>query len=202
MRSKNPKLKADILEYINIFYRKNSRTPTSYEIGAYLNVSNVTAYRYLVEMNEDGMLKYNNGVISTDVIDKCSMGEFSAPVVGSVTCGDPTAEEENIEEYIKLPESIFGKGDFYVLRAKGDSMVDAGINEGDLVVVEKTINCIPGNIVVALDDSNENTLKRFDGFKNGKPILSYMNENVYPGKTVDVESFSCQGIARHIIKSI
>ena len=202
MRSKNPKLKADILEYINTFYRKNSRTPTSYEIGAYLNVSNVTAYRYLVEMNEDGMLKYNNGIISTDVIDKCSDSAFSAPVVGSVTCGDPTAEEENIEEYIKLPESIFGKGDFYVLRAKGDSMVDAGINEGDLVVVEKTINCIPGNIVVALDDSNENTLKRFDGFKNGKPILSYMNEKVYPGKTVDVESFSCQGIARHIIKSI
>lgn len=137
MRSKSPKLKADILEYINAFYRKNGRTPTFYEIGAYLNVSNVTAYRYLVEMNKDGMLLYNNGIISTDVIGKCSKGMSSAPVVGSVTCGDPTAEEENIEEYVNLPVSVFGKGNFYILRAKGDSMVDAGIEPGDLIVIDK-----------------------------------------------------------------
>lgn len=202
MRSKSPKLKADILEYINAFYRKNGRTPTSYEIGAYLNVSNVTAYRYLVEMNEDGMLQYNNGIISTDVIGKCSNGMSSAPVVGSVTCGDPTAEEENIEEYVNLPESVFGKGNFYILRAKGDSMVDAGIEPGDLIVIDKDARPVEGSVVVALSEDNENTLKRFDGFEDGKAVLSYMNEANYPGKRILVDFFSCQGVAKHIIKSI
>lgn len=202
MKSRSSDLKEKILLFINDFYRANSRTPSFFEIGEYFSINKATAYRYIVEMNKDGMLQYNNGIISTDVIGKCSNGMSSAPVVGSVTCGDPTAEEENIEEYVNLPVSVFGKGNFYILRAKGDSMVDAGIEPGDLIVIDKDARPVEGSVVVALSEDNENTLKRFDGFEDGKAILSYMNEANYPGKRILVDFFSCQGVAKHIIKSI
>lgn len=76
---------------------------------------------------------------------------IAAPLVGSIYFGSPEEEEENVEEYVSLPVSLFGKGDFYILRAKGDSMVDAGIAEGDLLVIERNCPASEGDIVVALD---------------------------------------------------
>ena len=134
---------------------------------------------------------------------KCNTNRFSAPLVGSVLCGDPTAEEEYIEEYVSLPESIFGSGEFFLLRARGDSMTDAGIEEDDLVLIEKTPVAKEGDIVVALDEDNRNTLKRFGGYdKRGNAILEYMNESIYPGKTILVNGLTVQGVARHVIKSL
>ena len=76
-----------------------------------------------------------------------------------------------IEEYVNLPTNLFGKGDFYILRAKGDSMEDAGISEGDLVVILKQPTAEVGDIVVALDDQNQNTLKRFGGFDDNHTLI-------------------------------
>ena len=99
---------------------------------------------------------------------------------------------------------MFGKGDFYILRAKGDSMVDAGIDEDDLLVIERNCPALEGNIVVALDEDNQNTLKRYAGYDedSGYYILEYENEARYPGKTIKVRSFQVQGVARHVIKSL
>lgn len=82
---------------------------------------------------------------------------ISAPLVGSIQCGSPEEEEEFVEEYVSLPVSLFGKGDFYILRAKGDSMVDAGIEEDDLIVIERNCPAKKEDIVVALDPDNQNT---------------------------------------------
>ena len=84
----------------------------------------------------------------------------SAPLVGSIRCGNPEDEEESIEEYVSLPVSMFGKGDFYILRAKGDSMVDAAICDGDYVVVREQNSAVNGDIVAALLD-DEATVKTF-----------------------------------------
>ena len=82
-------------------------------------------------------------------------------------------------------------------------MEDAGIAEGDLVVILKQPTADVGDIIVALDDQNQNTLKRFGGFDdNGKTILEYMNEEVYPGKTILVNELTVQGVAKHVIKSL
>jgi repressor LexA len=82
-------------------------------------------------------------------------------------------------------------------------MEDAGISEGDLVVILKQPTAEVGDIVVALDDQNQNTLKRFGGFDdNHRVILEYMNEDVYPGKTILVKELMVQGIAKHVIKSL
>ena len=92
------------------------------DIAKAVGIAKTTAYRYLVDMNERGMISYDGHTIETPQINRCTSGYFSAPIVGSIRCGDPEAEEEFVEEYVSLPESVFGKGEFYLLRAAGDSM--------------------------------------------------------------------------------
>ena len=148
------------------------------------------------------MLEYNGGIKSSPQMAKCRTGYISVPVVGSIRCGDPETEEEQVEEYVSLPESIFGKGKFYLVRAKGDSMVDAGIDDGDLVLIELRHEASEGDIVVALDTEGENTLKRYEGKAKDGYLLAFMNEAQYPGKTLKVKSFVVQGVARHVIKTL
>ena len=83
-------------------------------------------------------------------------------------------------------------------------MEDAGISEGDLVLIKKQSECRQGDIVVALDGEKENTLKIYAGIdrKNRRAVLRYANEKVYPGKTIEVEELSVQGVAKYVIKAL
>ena len=98
------------------------------------------------------MIEYDGQEIRTNVTRKYSGEQTQTPIVGSIPCGSPQYEEENIEEYVSLPTAIFGKGDFFILRASGQSMIEAGIDDGDLVVVKKQVEANEGDIVVALVD--------------------------------------------------
>lgn len=202
MRSKNPELMRKIREFVDQYYRENRTTPSTQTVGDAVGVTKQTAYRYLLEMSEQGILEYSGGIKSSPQMAKCKTGYISVPVVGSIRCGDPETEEEQVEEYVSLPESIFGKGRFYLVRAKGDSMVDAGIEDGDLVLVELCHEASEGDIVVALDSDGENTLKRYAGKDRDGYLLAYMNEASYPGKVIKVKSFVVQGVARHVIKTL
>ena len=202
MRSKNPELMRRIKDFVDRYYRENRTTPSTQTVGDAVGVTKQTAYRYLLEMAEKGILAYDGGIRSSPQIEKCRTGYISVPVVGSIRCGDPETEEEEVEDYVSLPESVFGKGKFYLVRAKGDSMADAGIGEGDLVLVELCHEANVGDIVVALDPDGENTLKRFAGKGRDGYVLAYMNEARYPGKVITVRSFAVQGIARHVIKTL
>ncbi|MBQ1422673.1 MAG: repressor LexA, partial [Firmicutes bacterium] len=135
---------------------------------------------------------------------KTQTGYFSAPLVGSIRCGDPETEEAQVEMYVSLPEALFGKGEFYLLRAVGDSMEDENISDGDLVLIKKQPDCEVGDIVVALDENNENTLKVYGGIdkRSKKVILKYANEKVYPGKRILVNELVVQGVAKHVIKEL
>lgn len=204
MRSKNPELMNAIKEFVNKYYREHHSSPSTQTISDAVGVTRNTVHRYLVEMDERGILAYNKTVQSSEQISKCKTGYFSAPLVGSISCGNPETEEEMVEEYISLPESIFGKGVFYLLRAKGDSMVDAGIEEEDLLVIERNCKASVGDIVVALDPENQNTLKRYAGYDADEDcyLLAYENEAKYPGEVIKVRSFHVQGVARHVIKAL
>ncbi len=198
----NKDTKDKIINYVNDFYRCEHHTPSVREIAAGLGIGKSTVHNYLVAMNELKEIVYDGKSIETDVILKCnSLSKISAPILGSIGCGDPTTEEENIEEYVNLPESIFGKGDFYILHAYGDSMLDAGIEPGVLVVVDKKAQPKKNDIVVVLNADSENTLKQYKGKKNGKYVFAYMNKEKYPGETIELDSFVCQGVAKHMIKS-
>ncbi len=203
MRSKSMDFKNRICKVVNDWKRNTGRTPSLKEIGDELGVNKSTIYRYLVEMDEEGLLSYDGNTIDTKELNFRTMNTARAVIVGSIPCGEAQSEEEYVEEYVNLPTNLFGKGDFYILRTKGDSMEDAGISEGDLVVILKQPTAEVGDIVVALDDQNQNTLKRFAGFdENNKAVLAYMNEAVYPGKIILVKELMVQGVAKYVIKSL
>ena len=169
-----------------------------------VGVPKTTVNRYLQDLSERGLLEYNRGILSAPESAKMKTAYVSAPLVGSIQCGCPEEEQEFVEEYVSLPVSMFGKGDFYILRAKGDSMVDAGIEEDDLLVIERNCPASEGDIVVALDQDSQNTLKRFAGYDEEEDcyLLAYQNEEKYPGEVIKVKSFKVQGVARHVIKSL
>lgn len=204
MRTKNPELMNEISAYVDSYYRANHFSPSLSEIAKGVDVAKTTVYRYLVEMNERGLISYDGHTIESTKIDKCVTGYFSAPIVGSVRCGDPEAEEEHVEEYVSLPESIFGKGEFYILRATGDSMIDVGINDGDLIVIRKQETACVGDVVVALDENNENTLKTFAGIDKVShcAILKYQNKKKYRNKEIRVKQLVVQGVAKNVIRSL
>ena len=83
-------------------------------------------------------------------------------------------------------------------------MVDEGIEDGDLVLIKKQTECEPGDIVVALDENSENTLKVYGGIdkRSRKAILEYANEEAYPGKRILVRKLVLQGVAKHVIKEL
>lgn len=121
------------------------------------------------------------------------------PLLGRVACGLPRYAEENIEEYVRMPEALIGSGEFFLLRAVGDSMVGAGINEGDLVLVKRQNTAEKGQIVVALV-GEEATLKRFYP-EAGKKHVRLHPENPAM-KDIIVPNCEIQGVAVKIIKDL
>lgn len=199
MRHKSDELMKQIFEFVEQFTIENLRSPSTTEIAKAVKVAQSTAYKYLVAMREKGMLSYQDGIISTKKTRNLIFNQSAAAIVGSVSCGLPQLEEENIEEYIPLPASLIGKGEFYVVHANGESMIGTGIDDNDLVIVRKQTEASYGDLVIALVD-NENTLKRylFDKKKN-RPYLHPENpdfEDIYPA------SLSIQGVAVHVIKRL
>lgn len=204
MRTKDQGTLDKILKFVNKYYQENRVAPTISEVAAGVGVARSTTHRYIQELSDRDLLDYGRGILSAPESAKMKTAYIAAPLVGSIYCGSPEEEEENVEEYVSLPVSLFGKGDFYILRAKGDSMVDAGIAEGNLLVIERNCPASEGDIVVALDPENQNTLKRFAGYDEDSEsyLLAYENEKKYPGKVIRVKSFKVQGVARHVIKSL
>lgn len=199
MRSKSIELMNEIKKYIEEYYLQYRQSPSTTKIAEAVGIARGTAYKYLVEMSERNMIEYDGQEISTEVIRKYNKEQTQTPIVGSVPCGSPQYEEENIEEYVSLPTAIFGKGDFFILRASGQSMIGAGIDDGDLVVVRKQVEANEGDIVVALVD-NQNTLKRYYRDNANKKIILHPENKTM--KDIIVEDCYIQGVACHIIKKI
>ncbi|MCI8783368.1 MAG: repressor LexA [Dorea sp.] len=199
MRSKSRELMKAICQYAEQYYLQTGISPSTTKIADAVGVSRGTAYKYLVAMNDNGMIEYDGKNIQTDVTRKLNTETSQTAIVGSVPCGSLQYEEENIEEYISLPTAIFGKGDFYILHASGNSMIDAGIDDGDLVVIRKQNYARDGDIVVALVE-NQNTLKTFYRDEQSRKIILHPENKSMDDIVVD--DCYIQGIACHVIKAL
>ena len=201
MRTKNPKKAKAILEYVDTFFEENLRTPSIREIEAGTGISRPMVQRYLVDMDEKGVIKYKGSNIITEFIEQLtSQNTVRLPISGAITCGEPQTENELNDCFIEFPTSLLGKGEYFVLLADGESMTDAGIDDGDFVIVRKTNTADYGKIIVALDSDNRNTLKRLE-FDNEKkrPYLQPENKkykDIYPAE------LSIQGVAEKVIKNL
>ena len=175
MRRQDESKKSVILDFIDEYYNEYNEIPAVRTIAEGTGIALATVHRYLLSLKESGELEYNGRKsISTKRIDLESH-HASAPVLGYVRCGEGEEETEEVIEYIRLPESLVGTGEFFVLIAKGDSMIDAGVNEGDYVVIRKQNTASDGDYVVALYEGLNN-LKELV-VDNGRYILSSCNED-------------------------
>ena len=157
--SKYDSRKQLVLDYVNKYYDDFNCTPSVRDIAAGTGIPSATVQRYLVALKDAEVLEYN-GRRSVKTERMAKEANINAlPVIGYVACGPGEEEQEEIIEYIRLPESMTGKGEFFALIAKGESMIDAGINPGDYVIVRKQNTANNGDIIVALYNGLNNLKK-------------------------------------------
>lgn len=101
------------------------------------------------------------------------------PLVGEVAAGTDVLAQENVEEVLPVPADLTGDGDLFMLRVRGDSMIDAGILDGDFVIVRSQTEARPGEIVVAGIPGEEATVKTYDR-KDGQVVLLPSNQRLQP----------------------
>lgn len=196
MRTLNKSTLEATKDYIVSYQKEHGISPSYRNIMHKLRFSSLSmVQKYVLALEKDGKIERTVvGNIQTPIKLK-KQGVTMAPLVGDIACGDPTEEESNIQESIELPNAIFGGGDLFMLHAKGESMIGAGIEEGDLLVIRKQDTADDGDIVVALTDG-KNTLKRIF-HKRGQVILHPENP-----KLKDIVANDCvvQGVLISCIK--
>jgi repressor LexA len=184
------KRQREIFDYIRRYLRKYGYPPTVREIGNALGLhSPSTVHAHLAKLEQIGMLRRDptkpRAIELMVGKARRALKGPGIPVVGNVAAGEPILAEENIEDYYEVPSVIGGEGDDYILKVRGDSMKDAGILEGDFVVVRPTDEAANGEIVVALL-GDEATVKRFYRERNAIR-LEPENEAHEPIRTQDAE---------------
>lgn len=201
MRSKSTELMKRIIDYIDLRYTEDNMVPSMQEIADECNTCKSVISDYIKDMVEKGLLEKPQGArtIITPTMKKMHKGQIEVPVVGDIACGGPMLAEQNIDSILTLPRELTGTGSFYMLYANGDSMVDAGIEDGDLVLVKLTHDVKDGDIVVALVD-NENTLKRIYKDKENNKVILHPENKKY--KDIILDEVNIQGVATRVIKQL
>jgi repressor LexA len=162
-----------ILEYLREYIEQHGYPPTVREIGEAVGLrSPSTVHAHLAQLERAGLLRRDpTKPRALELADR--RREEAArepdvrrlPLVGQIAAGGPLLAEENVEDYLAVPEPLSKGGEEFLLRVKGDSMINAGILDGDIVVVERRQDARNGEIVVALagqdEGADEATVKRF-----------------------------------------
>jgi len=203
MQQRKQKNLEAIVEFIDNYRMGTGLAPSMTEIAKGVGLTQGTVSKYVAYMRQQGIVDYDGGIrgIRTKKGTAFAALYANVPVVGEIACGSPIYAEENIREYVQLPESVFGHGDFFLLRARGESMTEAGIDDGDLVLVRKQDTAEYNQIVAALIGEDA-TLKRYRPQEDGSIVLH--PENVYMRDIVidaaDAGSVYIQGVVTKIIK--
>lgn len=206
MRAQNDERKMEVYRYVTGFIKERGACPTTLQIGEALGMAKSTVSKYMNRLMDDGLLeKY--GRYQTIIPDSIELpGEYTLmPVVGTISCGQPILAIEDVEEYIPINIGNLGFGEYFGLIARGDSMIDAGICDGDTVYVRKQNTAIDGEIVVAMvedefSDGWSATLKRFyRDMKNGRYILHPENPTL---EDIIVEKVHVVGVAVRVLKNL
>lgn len=164
-----------VMDYIRKFSEENGYTPSVREIGKECGIkSTATVYSYLQKLQDKGYLNKANNKKRSLTLTRSS--GVNIPLIGTVTAGQPIFAYENYEDYYTFPAGEFKGDDLFMLRVEGTSMIDAGIMNGDKIIVRKQENAENGEIVVALVEDSA-TVKRFYR-RDGKIVLHPENESL------------------------
>ena len=164
-----------VMDYIRKFSEENGYTPSVREIGKECGIkSTATVYSYLQKLQDKGYLNKASNKKRSVTLTRSS--GVNIPLIGTVTAGQPIFAYENYEDYYTFPAGEFKGEDLFMLRVEGTSMIDAGIYNGDKIIVRKQETAENGEIVVALVEDSA-TVKRFYR-RDGKIILHPENESL------------------------
>ena len=198
MLQKSPELMQEIIDFVDRFYTRHRRSHSCREIEAGTTLKRSSVHNYLVAMDEKGMIEYNGQTILTPKIRALQNGIRQVGIVGSIACGIPDDAEEHLEGYFSVPASLVDDDEVYILYAHGDSMIDIGIHDKDMVLVRKQEEAHHGDIVVAYVDGIGNTLKRLQYKKDG-PVLHPENKKM---KDIPAKDCRIQGVALWVFKKV
>ena len=196
MRTLNQETLDKMEKYIVDYQRANGLTPSYRNIMRELSMSSLNlVQRYVLALESQGKIERTN-LGNIKVLPQLSRsGTTMAPLVGDIACGPPNFAVEQIEESYALPNALFGNGELFMLHTFGDSMIDVGINPGDLIVVRKQNYANDGDIVVAMVNG-ETTLKRL--FHDDKYVILHPENKEM--KDIRVKKCVVQGVLVSCIK--
>jgi repressor LexA len=173
----------EILLFIKEKIKESGFPPTVREMGDHFGITVKGAYDHLKAIEKKGYVRCGPNKsraieILVDREDIMPIDAVNVPLVGRIAAGAPIFAEENIDDYLSFPGSMFARGEYFALKVKGDSMVDEGIHNGDIAIIKKQDTAQNGDIVAALVD-DEATLKIFKK-AGGKIQLIPANEAYKP----------------------
>ena len=180
-----------ILNFIVEYQKNNGYPPTIREMCKALNISSTSTVSYYLDMLEnEGLIKksanknralevnQDNSIIKPD-FHKLNSNITRIPIVGKITAGSPILAVEECEEYFIVSPNLFRGDNLFMLTVSGESMINAGIYDGDKIILQKQSSANNGDIVAALIDDGYATVKRFYK-ENGKYRLQPENDTMQP----------------------
>jgi repressor LexA len=201
------KRQQEIFDFIKRYSAMNGYPPTVRDIGKAVGLaSSSTVHAHLANLERIGLLRRDpTKPRAIELLDRAAAGmrgfvKPGLPLVGQVAAGQPVVAEENIEEYISTPSFAGGEDGEFLLRVRGDSMIDAGILDGDYVVVRHQVDAENGDVVVAGLPDEEATVKSF-ARKRGKIVLTPANASMAP-MSFDPEEVSIYGKVLTVLRRL
>jgi len=194
------KRQREILDYLNDFIQQHGYAPSLEEIGRRFGLSSLaTVHKHLTNLQEKGFIKRSwNRSRSVELIPaRVGTRSVELPLLGYVAAGSPIEAIAGAET-INVPEDLVGKHDTYVLRVKGDSMIDEQIRDGDYVIVEDRKTAENGEMVIALVGGSDVTLKKFYR-EQGRIRLQPANPAMQP-MLFDPDQIQVQGVVIGVMR--
>ena len=194
------KRQREILDFLNEFIENHGYAPSLEEIGRRFGLSSLaTVHKHLTNLQDKGFIKRTwNRSRSVELVPTRVAGRaVELPLLGNVAAGTPI-EAILSAETVAVPEDFVGKRDTYALRVRGDSMIDEQIRNGDLVIIEDRKTADNGEMVIALLQGAEVTLKKFYR-DNGRVKLQPANRSLQP-LFVDADQVQIQGVVVGVMR--
>ena len=198
-----------LLNFIMNYQKTNNITPSYDEMRESLNLKSKSGIHRLVSgLEERGYIKkLENRARAIEIIRSAKITFnpeildneiINLPLLGRIAAGSPIEAISDETNYIGFPKSMLGSGEYFLLDVVGESMVNIGILDGDRVLIEKTNTANNGDIIVALIDNNETTLKRL--FKRGQQVALQPENESYETRIYGPDRIKIQGKLKQLIR--
>lgn len=191
---------AQVLEFITTYSQQHGCAPSLREIAGRLGVSSVgSLHKHLVHLERKGFIRrvWNKSRSIELVREQNPFSRSKVPLVGTVAAGLPVEALEDVEE-VDFAEMLTAERDCFALRVRGESMVDDHIADGDCIVVEKRVEARNGELVIALVDGSECTLKRF--YREGDMVRLQPANEAFEPIVVSADRVSVLGVVRGVVR--